>query len=545
MKNNLIFEQYDMVVSVTQKTINDQLTHLMQMDVIRPQFIVAQGIDLVAKNYTYQVLESADEIPKNGDGTPINAYIDGMIHPQIDIVENGSNIVFVLHFLSGTAYLWNGVGRFAELVAYDMTDWKYGVSINLDLKTVEKDALSKSNAVPDLVKNQLYNFIDNMFSVSSLFMDFESVDLLRFEPAHTDTGKEAGDSGCQQFILFMQFYLKELQEKGNPYILGYAVSQTPETAVPEHLQVPDSLKPIGTTFTMYHDSANQDMSTLNFVLATKGGHGSISGTPGTFDTNWIGTSEQCDAKMIYSHAVLVEEFFLKPVFDQMSTQIYNNIKDMINVGVGNDYNNAKKAFVNSDGTYGFTYNISDVNSGDNQYVNTFSVTVVNDFAQSKLDFNFKGHIALYKDVSRNMGFCTAHAYAGGSVDWSGTVSLIASVDNNNPVLSITNNFKIDNSSSDSGKNDCAKAFSVIGDILKFVLDKLTLFTAVDFFNDLLDGAFKLDTPGIGNIGVVFGNLSNVCKTTIILPAGQVFYFKNPSSDNEGNFSLQLTYKAEN
>jgi hypothetical protein len=534
-----------MVVSITEKTINDQLTHLLQMGIIHPEFIVVKNYDRASRKYTYKVLDSADEIPKNPDGTPKQSCIDGIVHPQITIARSGSNIVFVLHFLSGTAYLWDGVGPEAQLEVFDMSGWKYGISITMDLKTVEKEALAESKAVPDLVKNQLYDFMDHMFAVSSLFADFESTDLLRYDPTHTDTGNVAGDIGREQFVLFMQAYLKDLQEKGNPYILGYAISTTPLTEPPPHLQVPDSLKPVGTTFTMFRDSANQDMSTLNFILATKGGHGSISGTPGTFDTNWIDAAEQCDAKMIYSHAVLVEEFFLRPIFENMSAHTYDYIRGHINVGPGNDYDDAKKPFTDSDGSSGFAYTISDVNSGDNQYVNKYTVAIVNDAANSRLDFNFKGHINLYRNVSRDMGFCTAHAFAHGSVDWSGTISLIASVSDNAPVLSITNSFKIDHSSSGSDKNDCAKAFGVIGDIVKGVLDVITFFSAEDFIDDLFDRVFNLNIPGIGNIGEVFGNLPNVCKTTIVLPAGQVFYFKNPSADKEGNFMVELTYKAEN
>jgi hypothetical protein len=32
---------------------------------------------------------------------------------------------------------------------------------------------------------------------------------------------------------------------------------------------------------------------------------------------------------------------------------------------------------------------------------------------------------------------------------------------------------------------------------------------------------------------------------IILPAGQVFFFKSPAIDSLGNLAMQLTYKAEN
>lgn len=37
------------------------------------------------------------------------------------------------------------------------------------------------------------------------------------------------------------------------------------------------MKPVGTTFSLYYDPVNPDLSNLNFVLATKGLHGATTG----------------------------------------------------------------------------------------------------------------------------------------------------------------------------------------------------------------------------------------------------------------------------
>ena len=136
--------------------------------------------------------------------------------------------------------------------------------------------------------------------------------------------------------MFMNFYLKWLVSSGNPYILGYSLTTTDRTNYDPDQNVPDSLRPVGTTYTMYYDPKYPDLSNLNFVLATKGGHRSIAGTPGNFDTNWISPTDQCDAKMIYSHSCLIEQFFLQPFFDQLRTGVYAQIKDQIDIE-GNDY----------------------------------------------------------------------------------------------------------------------------------------------------------------------------------------------------------------
>ena len=536
MKNTEIFNDYDMVVSIPQKTLNDQMTHLVRMGTIRPELVLYQSIQ--DRQYVYQVLPSGDQIPRDAQGNPLGACIDGTLLPSVSISESGTNITFVLNFLSGTAWFWQGNGPMAQLTPYDMTGWKYGVIITLDLKSVEKDDIGKGIQVPDLVKNQLYAFTDAMFTVNHLFMDFESTDLLRFDPATTKTDS-AGDVGMQQLVLFMEFYLKDLVRNGNPYILGYSITTDDSTQYPENQQVPDALKPVGTTYSMYHDPTTADLSNLNFVLATKGGKAGILGTPGNFDTNWIGAAEQCDGKMIYSHARLLENFVLQPFYDLLSTQVFSQIQGSIDVPQGNDYATGRSAT-----DTGLAYTISNVASGDDQYVNTFTVDIVN--GTGEVDLNFKGHIQLYKGVSKNMGFCTADAHASGSVDWSGTVTITATKDDKgNPTLTVTRAFKVDNSTSDSDKNDCAKAFEWIGKILGTILDVLTLGLSFGFFEKLFDSLMDLHIPGIGDLSLALGSLGNTVATAVMLPAGQVFFFKNPSSDVQANFGLELTYKSEN
>jgi hypothetical protein len=226
-----------------------------------------------------------------------------------------------------------GEGPLAQLTSYDMRGWSYGIDVNMDLAAIAKEDIARKVAVPPNVRDQLTQFTDNMFTVNSLFMDFESTDLLQFSPMHSTAGA-AGDPGLDALALFMQFYLKSLVTSGNPYILGYSATTTPATKYPESQQVPSSLQPAGTTYTMYYDAANPNLSTLDFVLVTQGGKKTIPGTPGNFDSNWILPGEQVDGKIIYSHAVLIENLLLEPFFNEFRRRIYDNIHGRIDVGIG-------------------------------------------------------------------------------------------------------------------------------------------------------------------------------------------------------------------
>ncbi|MFY7669810.1 hypothetical protein ACOSP6_01850 [Tenacibaculum sp. MEBiC06402] len=529
MKNTSIFNQFDMVVSMTEKTINDQLVHLLRDGTIHSSFILVQEVQ--NNNYVYEVVNDASKIKPNC------AYINANIMPQVDISTSGLNITFKLNMVSGKAAFWEGNGPLAHLKEYDINDWCYGIDVDMDLYKIAQDDIGKKIKVPDLVKNQLENFTDNMFSVNSLLMDFESTDLLKFNPTHTNAG-DSGDVGIQQMVLFMQFYLKWLIKSGNPYILGYSINQTNLSKVPQEDEVPAELKPVGTTYSMYEDPVNSDKSNLNFVLATKGGFGHISGSPGTFDTNWIGATEDINAKMIVSHADLVEALILKPLYNNLQKNVFEQIHGHINVGSGNSYDKAKSLSGS-----GIHLNMSNVNAGTDQYVNTLDVSFDN--KTSSVDINIKGKIKLYKEVSKKMLTCTAKAHAGGTINWSGKITIESTKDaNGNPTLKISQSTNLDNVQHDSSKNDCAKTYEIIGKIIGTILDALTLGLDQGFFTKLFDDLMDLKIPNIGNIGQAFSNLSNSVRSTVLLPAGQVFYFKNPSIDNEGNFYLQLTYKSE-
>ena len=535
MKNTEIFQTYDMVVSIPQDTINAQLNHLVRIGTIRPELILVQTI----KNgkYVYEVLDSASAIPVDDSGKPKDAYIDGEILPQVAITESGSNITFILKFLNGTAYLWEGQGPLKKKKKFDMTGWQYGIDVDLDLTEIAKDDIGKNVAVPKNVKDQLQHFSDNMFTINHLFMDFESTDLLKFNPTHSNAGS-AGDVGLQYLVTFMQFYLENLIKSGNPYILGYSLTTTPETQYPKNQIIPDSLRPVGTTYTMYYDPVHPKISNLNFVLATQGGHKGILGSPGNFDSNWIQPDEQIDAKMIYSHTVLLEDLYLKPFFNQLQQNIYNKIKDHIDVGIGNSYQNAKSSTPS-----GFSFNVSNVSSGDDQYVNHFEANIVT--KPGTVEINLDGSLKFYKEHSKHLGLCTARASLTAGIDWSGTITLTVEKNKNGvPTLHNQREFQIDNSHHNTHRNECAKVASIFGDIFGALLGALTTGLSFDFFTKLFDDLLDVRVPGIGNIGLALQNLGNSVSTVIILPAGQVFFFKNPSADPEANLSLGLTYKSE-
>lgn len=538
MRNTEVFNDFDMVVCVPQDTINSQLAHLTKMDTIKQEFILIQTVQEVngKLEYVYKVAGSPAEVPVDPRGNPTAAYIDGQILPQVLISQSGTDVTFVLQFRGGTAYFWVGSGPLAKLTKYDMTGWSYGIDVNLDLVSIVKDDIGKKIAVPANVEQQFTQFLDNMFSVRSLFMDFESTDLTRFNPVHSNAGS-AGDPGLQSLVLFMEFYLKYLQASGNPYILGYALSPGDNTKYKLGEEVPAQLSPVGTTFTMYHDPTNPGLSNLNFVLATKGGHGSVSSTPGNFDSNWISPNEQCDAKMIYSHSCLVEPFVLQPFYEQLKQEVYDKIHDHLDVGVGNPY-----AAGRAPTPTGFSYTISDVASGADRYVNTYSavLTTANGSGSSSAQINLSGHLDFYKQVKREGQICgTAEAHAEQSAEWSSTIQITSAKDpDGHPSLQFSySGITLGDQKHNSDHNACAefmKILGVIGDIISGFAGGVAS----------LSNVLEIHVPGLGDVSNLFSNLGSSIAPAVLMPAGDEFFYKNPAIDPEGNLYPELTYKSE-
>jgi len=145
-----------------------------------------------------------------------------------------------------------------------------------------------------------------------------------------------------------------------------------------------------------------------------------------------------------------------------------------------------------------------------------------------------------------MFVCTAVAWKSTTLKWSSTINLNYGYDKEKDKPSITTvgpQIKIDSSSSDSGKNSCADAWGTIGEIFGTFLDFFTAFQDGGFLENLFS-----DTTGIGHftmpaVNVALGTVSTASSNAFMLPAGDVFFFKNLSILPEGPISMAITYKT--
>ena len=168
----------------------------------------------------------------------------------------------------------------------------------------------------------------------------------------------------------------------------------------------------------------------------------------------------------------------------------------ISVGAGNDYMAARSPAAN-----GWSFSISNVPGGDDQYVNRFSVSISS--TGKSTDLRMNGSVHVYKEVSKNALFCTARAWASGDIAWSGVVSLTVE----GAGLKIAHDFKTDSNQDEPRHEQVRRRLQLDRADRRGVLDVFTGFSDNFYFRNLVSNAFSVNVPGIGNVSVGLGALS--------------------------------------
>ncbi|SKA41704.1 hypothetical protein SAMN04488128_105493 [Chitinophaga eiseniae] len=528
VKNTEIFKLYDMVISMTTETINEELENLQNKGTIHSQLIISQVLKGV--DYIYAVHEKESEIPEDA------AFINAELIPQISIPESGQNITLELHLKSGTARFWSR----RTPNDYPIEDWVYSINLNLGLNDVEKSETKILQ--PADVKKRIKEFTDDKFSVNALMMDFESVEKLPFFSEKTQAGK-AGDVGIEGMIPFMNFYLTYLRKTGNPYILGYAIEQRTESNTSRDHLLPSSLTPKKVNYTMFKDE-NPAISTLNFLLITKNNEDKKLETPDKFPKNWISAAEGIDAKMIISRADLLEKLLLEPLFNKIKEWGEKTLEELKFKGAkANSFEQAQKIVNETNKT---SYVISENTSGDNQYTNKIEVSFkhkVNEGAKKQItsvEVGLDGYIKIYMSSrEENPGPLKDHVeWASTEVKWKGGFIIKEEKEGDNPKLNVV----ISEPVVDKPIHHHGESGLNLRKILMGLLEGV-LGPGGALFEVILHSMSGATDVGQVKVKDAFANLSNSINTTILLPGGNIFYFKNPAIDDEGNFSLLLTYKS--
>ncbi|HEX2202968.1 MAG TPA: hypothetical protein VHG91_06710 [Longimicrobium sp.] len=297
--DNRTLQGFDMLVAITQKTLNDQMALLF-----------AQGILPTSWEAAWD--------PSKPDLPPKISVQWGA--PSVNLVTAVSaNRIVEARFpmASGTlTYLepdpndpFRNIPR-----EVDCAGWTLVFQVNMGLA----DIAATAPVVPPEVRKQLEEFSTEMFRIEHLFLNFEDANLItnswRIEAPN---GVPANAAFQTQFTVLLRRLIGLYQGSDNPYILGYSVTQTEGLArlalgytLPEGARVSaddpadsPTFAPTGVSYSVFPERDRPDMSSLNFLLMTN--HLPVpGGGAGLFEHNWA-TDPNVQGEMVFSQFLIL------------------------------------------------------------------------------------------------------------------------------------------------------------------------------------------------------------------------------------------------
>ena len=506
-------------------------------------------------NFVYSLKTRPQEIlldPKTG--RPKIPTLIGEYRPLFEATPgNSRTIMLSVHFRSGQIWAPGASGN--TKAPENIAGWSFHMEVRVDFTELQNEVKGIRTRV---LEKRLNEFTSRGFAVSQLFCDFQSVDLLGTGASVKTTSDTAASVTTMFKNCLIDGYLAELKKnpERNPYTLGYVATPPPLSAI--DVGVPDSLNPIGNTFNVYYDADYPQNSTLNFILNTKDSALPLGSHPfpDSFDERWISVNSVCDGKMAYSFRALIETMVLEKFYEDYSQSMHKQISDgQVEIGPSKTYEEAKQKAPLS--RYYFdVHNQHEGINNENRYVTNFEASWSN--TPSGFSVKIQGFIYWYKEKTKYVPDLLgrskrARAWVGCKTNWHTSIDVnLQSNGTERPVLDIVvHPITVDSNEPIKGQNGVAKDYSSFGEILGNLLDLggiFSLFTNKWFISGLLAlNLVKLPKKlVVGNIqlDVALKNISDVAASTIFLPAGDVFHYRNLEVSGGGVTSMLVDYKQE-
>jgi hypothetical protein len=450
----------NMVVALTQDTINYQIKLLHGAGIIKP------NLDIVL----------------TGDNAGIELHAK-LAAPTVElgVRTDRSRAYLALSMPSGTLKYYAGSRAKPKLTSMDFTDWSFVFGVALDMQTLAAEALKNQGTIPEEVRKHLEAFKPDMFTIQHLFLDLENVNLADFDDGRSKLTwpSKAPDptGGLEAVKLAFLDYFQSLKTSNNPYILGYTVENTTNSA-------PSALDPTSSTFNTTKNP-DQGNSTLNFLLMT--GHETLPNNAalGTFD--WLTPGKSFDGRMVIAHDTFWEKWVLPSL----------GLGDIKREGDGWTLATKKETKQHKPNARGEMYTETIVDLSNTQ--------VSAPSQNGSLRLKLVGFVEHTDDLSFDSIWASGQPmHVDARVDWSADVSLSAG--NDGKIALEVQNFQ------SSVTKDEADGSKALGDLTqKHLAEKLN--------------GFKIS------------HLSQ----QLVLPAGDVFFFKNLKLEDTGDMVLDITY----
>jgi hypothetical protein len=484
---------FHMVAAVTQATINYQFSQLFKQKVIHDTLDITMadtGIALKAKLAAPTV--------------------------SLSLPDRQRSLLFMLNMPSGKFTYYEGVGPRAKEKSVDFTDWVYAFTVDMDMQHLAQDAVKAGQAIPPIVKQHLSQFTDNMFTIRQLFIDFENADLASYDRTHSRMkfadGTPISPGQMTQFQQAIGNYFTSLKGTNNPYILGYSVDQ--------HGGLPAgkaTFSPTGSTFSTFDDPKAEDLNALNFLLMTQGAAFPSDANAGLFRQNWV-TQGSYDGKFVIAKSLFVDRWLVPAIKQALGV----DLKETTDSGwVFSRHTETKHTEPNSVTCMSkLTMVDGHVTINDNRD----STLTINRAATDKIEIKLTG---TFQYTYKNEFTCVLYEWMSetATVNWTATIDISTG---NDGQIAAAVTFDLPPATKTTDGNWLGK-----GDIGLIPDNQITL-------NNIGSG-FE------GQMKTIVSNFRDSLSAVwarFILPAGEVFFFKNAQLDAERDLTVDISYKAD-
>lgn len=520
---------FDMIVSITQETINYQLKELWKKGIVHKHLSFAAQAESTVKH-----IKQAVSVGLEADLAP----------PTVEILDGSDNrrkLLFHLKMTSGSL----ASDSFDSRLLF--ANWEYVFTVDLDMQEIAHAAVQNHTAIPDEVKNHLAGFTEDMFTIRHLFMDFQDADLATYDKSRShcplpddwgggDLAQKPGDFTLTLVQAALEGHFKALTGSANPYILGYAVASKQAGGV----NLLPTLDPTAATFSTNYNSTNQTLSSLNFLVMTN--HHPLPTDPAAalFTQDAVAATD-ADGRFLVAQDSFFSGWLLPQLQSAISLQQEPEYYHASNA-TGQGINSSSSATPNygsvtapATAAWMINYDVRYdwlVKDGWNcwpthvdahywqQDTRSLGLVLSNPSAQTA-QLTLVGNLAVkyqveYTCVWDNCLWTSASDSFTGNITFSGgtqgELGMIGTIPQPNP-------------SFDTGC--CAGSH----------LDAL-----LDVNKNILNEQSTNFSAQLPSLVTALQNSCNDVRNRFILPAGDLFFYKNPQFDQAGNLLLDITYK---
>jgi hypothetical protein len=503
------------------------------------------GFDMVAAisqkaiNSQFEDLFLGDTFPKTltlGDDSSACMMTANLAPPTVTLATAGkpNTVILFINMPSGTFTYWVGHGPSSTQSQVDFQNWVYAFDVNVDFLAIEQSAIANGTGIPDVVKNTLNSFSSSMFTIQSLFMDFENSNIANYDPSLSHLPLPDGSSLSNdpelmaEFQLMLQDYFISLEGTDNPYILGYSVNAKNPNQNTANFPIP-TFVPTGATFSTQVDNSqpNGALNALNFLVMTD--NHAMPQSAGTFKSNWIKNTD-CDGTFVIAEKIFWNQWLL-PMIEAALTPVtptdYNCLQAATTPTSSGWQLNREytKAWIDKDAFIDFDLH----NSLDLKFdatvvpTNQINTTTQNNQVLITISGNC---VAQYHSYYEALGIKTELDVTSSVTDWTVSITLTAG---NNGIIDMNVSENIPAAYIERGGN-------WLGDLGEWLSQDAQ--DRLDNYGQELADQFDANIKDISNL---LGNVNN----QFVSPAGDVFFFSDISVDDNANLLSSIRYKQEN